>query len=45
MLHVGEDARPQILAVLAGQLAVNPAAFHDYLHSLNTTRREHMLEL
>ena len=45
MLRVGEDAHPQILAMLAGQLEVHPAAFSDYLHGRDTTRREHVLEL
>src|SRR5690242_13551558 len=45
VLHVGEDAHPQILSLLAGQLGVDPAAFRDYLHGRDTTRREHVLEL
>jgi TnpA family transposase len=45
VLHVGEDAHPQILAMLAGQVGVDPAAFRDYLHGRDTTRREHVLEL
>src|SRR5262245_21769534 len=45
VLHVGEDAHPQILAMLAGQLGVDPAAFTDYLRGRDTTRREHVLEL
>jgi hypothetical protein len=44
-LRVGEDAHPQIVAVLAGQLGVDPAAFSDYLHGRDTTRREHLLEI
>src|SRR5216684_3915000 len=45
VLHVGEDAHPQILAGLAAQLGIDPAAFNDYLHGRDTTRREHVLEL
>ena len=45
ILAVGEDAHPQILAMLAGQLGVDPAAFTEYLHGRDTTRREHVLEL
>ncbi|MBV9327333.1 MAG: DUF4158 domain-containing protein, partial [Chloroflexi bacterium] len=32
VLHVGEDAHRQILAMLAGQLGVDPSAFDEYLH-------------
>jgi hypothetical protein len=45
VLHVGEDAHPQILAILASQPAVGPATFSDYLHGRDTTRREHVLGL
>jgi TnpA family transposase len=45
VLHVGEDAHPQILAMLAGQLGIDPAVFSNYLHGRDTTRREHVLEL
>jgi TnpA family transposase len=45
VLHVGEEAHPQILAMLAGQLGVELAAFSDYLHGRDTTRREHLLEI
>ena len=45
VLHVGEDAHRQILAMLAGQLGVDPSAFDEYLHGRDTTRREHVLEL
>ena len=31
--------------MLASQLGVDPAAFSDYLHGRETTRREHVLEL
>jgi len=44
-LHVGEEAHPQIVAMLASQFGVDPAAFEDYLHGRDTTRREHVLEL
>jgi len=44
-LHVGEEAHPQIVAMLASQLGVDLAAFDDYLHGRDTTRREHVLEL
>ncbi len=45
VLHVGEEAHPQIVATLASQLGVDPAAFAAYLHGRDTTRREHQLEL
>jgi TnpA family transposase len=45
VLRVGEDAHPQILAMLASQLGIDRAAFSDYLHGRDTTRREHVLEL
>src|SRR2546427_8533598 len=44
-LRVGEEAHPQIVATLASQLGVDPAAFAAYLHGRDTTRREHQLEL
>jgi hypothetical protein len=43
VLRVGEEAHPQIVAMLASQLGVHPAAFSDYLHGRDTTRREHVL--
>ncbi len=45
VLHVGEDAYPQILSILASQLGVDPVVFSDYRHGRDTTRREHVLEL
>src|SRR6266568_1536637 len=45
VLRVGEEAHPQIVATLASQLGVDPAAFAAYLHGRDTTRREHQLEL
>ena len=42
---MGKNAHAQILAILASQLGVDPAAFSDYLHGRDTTRREHVLEL
>jgi hypothetical protein len=44
-LRVGEEAHPQIVAMLTGQLGVDPAAFAAYLHGRDTTRRDHQLEL
>jgi len=45
VLRVGEEAHPQIVAMLASQLGVDPAAFATYLHGRDTTRREHLVEL
>jgi hypothetical protein len=45
VLRVGEEAHSQIVATLASQLGVDPAAFAAYLHGRDTTRREHQLEL
>src|SRR5260370_42314029 len=45
VLRVGEEAHPQILATLASQLDVDPAAFAIHLHCRDSTRREHLLEL
>src|SRR5712691_649510 len=45
VLRVGEEAHPQIVATLASQLDVDPAAFAIYLHGRDSTRREHLLEL
>ena len=38
VLRVGEAAHPQIVATLASQLGVDPAAFTTYLRGRETTR-------
>jgi TnpA family transposase len=44
VLRVGEAAHPQIVATLASQLGVDPAAFAAYLGGRETTRREQTTE-